>query len=81
MHALVAVCSRNANVIMVWAWVLWSPNALKTRTSFWFEHGCFGHCVLSEHEHYYGLSMGAVITVCSWNTNVIMVWAWVLQQG
>ena len=27
-----------------------------------------------EHERYYGLGMDATVTVCSWNTNVIMVW-------
>ena len=36
--------------------------------------------MLSEHERYYGLGMDAVVTGCSWNTNVIMVWAWMLQS-
>ena len=30
--------------------------------------------MLLEHERYYGLGMGAVVTVCSWNTNVPTVW-------
>ena len=32
--------------------------------------------MLLEHERNYGLGMDAVVTVCSWNTNGIMVWAW-----
>ena len=46
-----------------------------------FGHGCSGHRVLSEHERSHGLGMGALVSVCSWNTNAIMVWAWVLQCG
>ena len=34
--------------------------------------------MLSEHGHYYGLGMDALLTVFSRNTNVIMVWAWML---
>ena len=78
MDALVTVCSWNTNVTMVWAWMLWSPYALGTRTLLWFGHGCSGHRMLLEHERYYGLAMGALVTVCSWNTNVTMVWAWML---
>ena len=26
------VCSRNTNGIMIWAWMLWEPYALGTRT-------------------------------------------------
>ena len=29
--------------------------------------------MLLEHERYYGLGVDALVTVCSWNTNVIMV--------
>ena len=36
MDALLKVCSRNTNGIMVWAWMLWSPYALPTRTEVWF---------------------------------------------
>ena len=31
-----------------------------------------------EHERNYGLGMGSLVRVCTWNTNVIMVWAWIL---
>ena len=50
-----------------------------TRMSFWFGHGCYSYRMLLEHKRYYGLGMDATVTVCSWNTNVIVVWAWVLQ--
>ena len=76
MDALVTVCSRTTNVIMVWAWMHWSPCAREPRTLLWFGHGCTGHRVLVNHERYYGLGMDALVTVCSWTTNVIMVWAW-----
>ena len=78
MDALVTLCSWNTNGIMVWAWMLWSPYALGTRTELWFGHGCSGHSMLLEHEHNYGLGMDALVTVCSWNTDGIMVWAWML---
>ena len=68
--------SRNTNVIMVWAWMHWSPYALETRTLLWFGHGCTGNRMLSRHERYYGLGMDALLTVCSRHTNDIMVWAW-----
>ena len=57
MDALVSVCSGNVNVIVVWAWMLWSAYALGTRTLLWFENRCFGQRMLSEHERYYALSM------------------------
>ena len=78
MDVLVTVCSRNKNGIMVWAWRLWSAYALGTRTELWFGHGGSGHRMLLEHERNYGLGMEALVTVCSWNTNGIMVWAWML---
>ena len=71
MDALVTVSSWNTNVIMA--------------------HGCSCERMLLEHERYYGgiacrmllaheryygLDMDALLTVCSWNTNVIMQWAW-----
>ena len=31
--------------------------------------------MLLEHERTYGLGMDAAVSVCSWNTNGIMVWA------
>ena len=43
-----------------------------------FGQGCSGERMLSKHEHYYGFCMDALVTVCSRNTNVIMVWAWML---
>ena len=54
MDALVSVCSRNTNGIMVWAWMLWSAYALGTRTELWFGHGCSGQRMLWEHERRYG---------------------------
>ena len=37
--------------------------------------------MLLEHERYNGLGMDALDCVCSWNTNVIMVWAWMLWSA
>ena len=34
--------------------------------------------MLLEHERKYGLGMDALVTVCSWNTCGILVWAWML---
>ena len=34
--------------------------------------------MLSKHERYYALGMDALVMVCSRNTKVIMVWAWML---
>ena len=45
MDALVIVCSRNTNVIMVWEWLHYLSYALLSYAS--------------EHEHYYGLGMDA----------------------
>ena len=76
MHALVTLCSRNMNAIVVWVWMLCQPYAL--------EHdrynglGTDGERMLSEHERHYGLGMDALVSVCSPNTNVIMVWGWIL---
>ena len=80
MGAVATVCSRNTNVIMVWAWMLWQPYALRTRTLSWFGHGRSGNRRRLEQERYHGLGMDALATVCSRNTNVIMVWAWMLWQ-
>ena len=80
MGATMTVCSSNTNVLMVWAWALWSPCALGTRTFSWFGHGCSGQRMLLEHERYCALGMDATVTVCSWNTNSIMVWAWRLPR-
>ena len=78
--AVATVHSWNTNVIMVWAWAQWQPYALGTRTLSCFGHGCSGNRMLLEHEPYHDLGVGAVATACSWNTNVIMVWAWMLWQ-
>ena len=85
MDALVTVCSRDTNAIiacawMLWstAWMLWSPYALGTRTELWFGHGCYGQRMLLEQKRNYGLGMDAMVNVCSWNTNAIIVWAWML---
>ena len=45
----------------------------------WFGHGCCGERMLLEHERNYGLGMDAAVSECSWNTNGIMVWAWMLR--
>ena len=81
MDALVSVCSRNTNGVMVWAWMLWSAHALETRMELWFGHGCSGQRTLLEREGNYGLGMDALVSVCSWNTNGIMVWAWMLWSA
>ena len=81
MDALVIVCSWNTDIIMDWAWMLWSSYALGTQTLLWIGHGCSGHRMLLEHRHYYGLGMDALVIVCSWNTNIIMVWAWMLWSS
>ena len=49
-----------------------------TRTLLWFGHGCSVDRMLLEHERNYGLGMDTLVSVCSWNMNVIMVWAWTL---
>ena len=78
MDAPVAVCFWNASGFTLWAWMLWSRYAPGTRTELCFGHRCSGHCVLLEHEWNYALGMKARVTVCSWNTNGIMLWAWML---
>ena len=72
MHALVTLCSRNTNVIMVWVWMLCQPYALEHER--YTGLGTDGERMLSEHERHYGLGMDALVSVCSRNTNVIMVW-------
>ena len=73
MDVLVTGRTRNTNVIMVCAWMLWLPHALGTRTLLCFEHGCSGSRTRWEHESYCGLGMNAQVTVCSGNMNVIIV--------
>ena len=61
--------------------MLWPSYALGTRTGLWFGHGCSGQRMLWEHERDYGLGMDALVSVCSGNTNGIMVWAWMLWSA
>ena len=68
MDALVTARTRNTNVIMVWAWILWLSDALGTRTSLWFGHGCSGYRMQSERERLSGLGMDALVSVCTRNT-------------
>ena len=74
--ALATVCSWHARVIVVCAWMLWSPYvlmlwspyALGTRALLWFGHECSGHRVLLELERYYGFGIGFFsggIVLCS----------------
>ena len=63
---------------MVWAWMLWWPSALVTRTLVWLRHGYSGDRVLYENELYYGCGMDALMTAFPRNTNVIMVASWML---
>ena len=79
MDVFVIVCSRNTNVTMVWAWMLWWPSALGTPSSLWLRQRCFRNRMLQEYERYYGCVMDALVTVCSRNTNVIRVLAWMLS--
>ena len=81
MDAQVSVCSWNTNGIMVWAWMLWRSYALGTCTELWFGNGCSGDRMLLEHARNYGLGMDTLIGVCSWTTNRIMVWAWMLWRA
>ena len=47
----------------------------------WFGDGCFRNRMLQEHERYSGCVMDALVTVCSRNTNVTMVWAWMFSYS
>ena len=70
------VAPWNTKGIMAWAWMLRSPYALA-----WFGHGCSRHRMLLEYERNYCLGMDAPVSVCAWNTNGIIVWAWMLWSG
>ena len=39
----------------------------------WFGHGSSGERMLLEHKRNCGLGMDPLVSVCSWNTNGIMV--------
>ena len=71
MDALVTVCSWSTNVVMGWAWMLWSSYALGTRTLSWVGHGCSGHRMLLEHERYHGLGTDALLTVYALGTRTL----------
>ena len=47
MDALVIVCSWNKNVIMAWAWMLLSSDALE-------DERYYGLGIVTEHDCYYG---------------------------
>ena len=81
MDAAVSVCSWNTNGIMLWAWMIWSSHALGTRMEVCFGHGCSGHRMHLEHERNYALGMDAAVSVCSWNTNGISLWAWMIWSS
>ena len=52
---------------------------LGTQTELWFGHGGSDDRMLLERERNYGLGMDALLVgVCSWNTNGIMAWTWML---
>ena len=36
--------------------------------------------MLLEHERNYDLGMDGLGTVCSWNTNGILIWAWMVGE-
>ena len=65
MDALFTVCSWNMNRSMLWAWMLWSPYVLGTRTELKFGHGCYGRRMLLEHDRNDALGMDALVTGCS----------------
>ena len=44
-----------------------------------FGPGCSSHRIPVEHERNYGWGMDALVTVFSWNTNGILVWAWIVN--
>ena len=46
---------------------------LGSRTLLCFGHGCSGDRMLLQREPYHVLGMDAVVSVCSWNTNLIVL--------
>ena len=50
-----------------------------TNRKLWFGHGFSGDRMHLEHERNYGLGMDSLMIVRTWNTNGIMVWAWMLR--
>ena len=51
---------------MVWAWMLWCPYALGTRTELRFGHTCSGRRMFLENERNDGSGMHALAMECSW---------------
>ena len=74
MGALVIGCSWNTNIFMVWARMLWSSDALGTRTLLYvyiytymfigFGHGYTGDRTSWEQAGYCGLGMDALVIGC-----------------
>ena len=60
---------------MVLARMFWSLYDLGAPKEFWFGHVRSSDLMLLGHEGYYDFGMDVMVTVCSWNTNVMMVWA------
>ena len=61
--------------------MLCSAYALGTRTLFGFQHRCFDQYMHWERERYYGLGMDALVSKCSGNVKVVMVWAWMIWSA
>ena len=51
------------------------PMLVEHERNFLFGHGRSGERMLVEHKWNYGLGMDALVSVCSWNTIGIVVWA------
>ena len=70
MGALVDVCSWNANVIMVWTWMLLSSMHSNTNVIMVWTWMLLSSSAL-EHERYYGLDIDALVRVCCWKRHKI----------
>ena len=66
MDALVIVSSGDTNEILLWAWMLWSSQALGTRTRLWFAYGCSFRRMLWEHSDIGNAALAAPKN--SWNS-------------
>ena len=78
MDALLIARIQKLNGSRSWAWMLGRPYAFGTRTELEVGHGCSAGRTHSETEWNEELGMDARATVCSWDTNGIMIWAWML---
>ena len=72
--ASTATMVSTLSMVSMDSMISWFPS----RTLSWFGHGCSGDRMPLEHKRYDGFGMDALVTVCSWNRNTIMVWAWML---